>query len=162
LFSWIAEYPILLVAAPLCRPTNWKVDWAQDRWALAAVAAAGLIVLGPSLVGQNAIYRSQAITTAIFAFGLIVAAATWRNVPLFAALLGAALFAARLYPPEGSTRMTFRSFFGVHKVHDSEDRRFRLLQHGTTLHGAQRIRDKEGRPITGRPEPLTYYARGSP
>ena len=50
----------------------------------------------------------------------------------------------------------------MHKVHDSDDGQFRLLQHGTTTHGAQRIRDDAGKPVIGRPEPLTYYFRGSP
>ena len=52
---------------------------------------------------------------------------------------------------------TARSFFGVHKVVESADGRFRVLYHGTTIHGAQRIRDEAGAPVTGRPEPLTYY-----
>ena len=32
-----------------------------------------------------------------------------------------------------------------------------MLYHGTTIHGAQRIRDEAGARVTGRPEPLTYY-----
>ena len=44
-----------------------------------------------------------------------------------------------------------RSFFGVHKVVESADGRFRMLYHGTTIHGAQRIRDDAGNPVTGRP-----------
>jgi hypothetical protein len=45
-----------------------------------------------------------------------------------------------------------RSFFGVHQVVDTADGRHRLLYHGTTLHGAQRLRDQGTVP-----EPLTYY-----
>ena len=55
-----------------------------------------------------------------------------------------------------------RSFFGVHKIMDVEDGQFRILQHGTTEHGAQRIRDEQGRPMTGRPDVLTYYHSQSP
>ncbi len=29
--------------------------------------------------------------------------------------------------------------------------------HGTTIHGAQKIRNDDGTPITGRPEPISYY-----
>ena len=36
-----------------------------------------------------------------------------------------------------------------------------MLSHGTTLHGGQRIRDAEGNPVTGRPEPMMYYYDGS-
>src|SRR5262249_48013338 len=39
---------------------------------------------------------------------------------------------------------------------------FRTLQHGTTEHGAQRLRTADGKPVTGRPEPLTYYHPASP
>ena len=38
----------------------------------------------------------------------------------------------------------------------------RLLVHGTTIHGAERIRDADGTPVAGRPEPLTYYYFGGP
>ena len=34
--------------------------------------------------------------------------------------------------------------------------------HGTTIHGAERVRDADGTPTTGRPEPLTYYYFGGP
>jgi hypothetical protein len=57
---------------------------------------------------------------------------------------------------------TVRSFFGVHQVTEIPDGRHRLLYHGTTIHGAERIRDAAGNPVTGRPEPLTYYYPGSP
>ena len=55
-----------------------------------------------------------------------------------------------------------RSFFGVHKIIETTDGQFRTLMHGTTEHGAQRIRDADGKPIIGRPEPLTYYHFNSP
>ena len=37
-----------------------------------------------------------------------------------------------------------------------------MLLHGTTSHGAERIRDDNGHPVRGRPEPLTYYYSGGP
>jgi len=55
-----------------------------------------------------------------------------------------------------------RSFFGVHKINETADGQFRVFQHGTTEHGAQRIRNPDGTPVTGRPEPLTYYHVASP
>lgn len=53
-----------------------------------------------------------------------------------------------------------RSFFGVHRVVETGDGRFRLLVHGNTIHGAQRLRSDDGTPVTGRPEPLTYFYTG--
>jgi hypothetical protein len=57
-----------------------------------------------------------------------------------------------------------RSFFGVHRVVEDVVRtgRIRLLLNGTTLHGAERIRNADGTPVTGRPEPTTYYYFGGP
>ena len=49
----------------------------------------------------------------------------------------------------------------MQKVNESSNGRFRTLSHGTTLHGGQRIRDTQGNPITGRPEPTMYYYDGS-
>jgi hypothetical protein len=37
-----------------------------------------------------------------------------------------------------------------------------IQMHGTTEHGAQQYRDEEGKQLTGRPEPLTYYHADSP
>jgi hypothetical protein len=58
--------------------------------------------------------------------------------------------------------MTARSFFGVHKVAETADGNARLLYHGTTMHGAQRLRNDDGTPVSGPPVPLTYYYAGGP
>src|SRR5262249_40031615 len=58
--------------------------------------------------------------------------------------------------------LTTRSFFGLHQVTDTSEGRVRLLMHGTTLHGAQRLRADDGSALTGRPEPVTYYDEGGP
>ena len=52
---------------------------------------------------------------------------------------------------------TARSFFGVHKVAEVADGKARILYHGTTIHGAQRLRNDDGTPVNGSPMPLTYY-----
>jgi hypothetical protein len=54
-----------------------------------------------------------------------------------------------------------RSFFGVHHVEETTDSRYRLLYHGTTLHGAERISDSVAAGNAA-PEPLTYYDFGGP
>ena len=56
---------------------------------------------------------------------------------------------------------TVRSFFAVSKIWESPNGRYRLLTHGTTLHGGQLIRNENGKPVTGRPVPTAYYFDGS-
>jgi hypothetical protein len=72
------------------------------------------------------------------------------------------LVATALYRPGLVHAETSRSFFGVHKVADSSDGRFRMLFHGTTLHGVQRLKNEDGTPSLGQPEPLTYYYKRGP
>jgi hypothetical protein len=78
-----------------------------------------------------------------------------RALPLGAVGLLAGTF---LFGSQREGRQTFRSFFGVHKVFPSEDGRFRILGHGTTIHGAMRVQNEDGSAVTGPPEPTTYYA----
>lgn len=54
-----------------------------------------------------------------------------------------------------------RSFFGVLRTKTAQDGAFRLLLHGTTLHGAQRLSEINS-PNAVRPEPLTYYGADGP
>ncbi len=56
-----------------------------------------------------------------------------------------------------------RSFFGVYRVQPAQDPTgtFRVLMHGTTLHGSQRFLDEDGQPVDDT-TPTTYYYPGSP
>lgn len=55
---------------------------------------------------------------------------------------------------------SIRSFFGVNRISETEDGRFRKLVHGSTVHGLQRLRNDDGSAVTGRPELLSYYFTG--
>jgi hypothetical protein len=54
-----------------------------------------------------------------------------------------------------------RSYFGVYRVQLSPEGDYHTLIHGTTLHGAQRIKDDEGNRVDD-PTPATYYYENSP
>lgn len=85
------------------------------------------------------------------------------RLPVFAraGLAGAVLLGlAGLVAYEQQRRDSVRSFFGVNKIVDVQDGRFRALVHGSTVHGAQRLRTDDGSPVSGRPEPLSYYFTG--
>jgi hypothetical protein len=158
-FSWIAEYPILLVLAALCRPPEHE-RWPILRigvWVLIAVAA--LALLGPSWRGGGIAdwleERRVALagTVAVAAVLLVVLLQTSRVK--MAALTALALVFIRVYPADDGKVETVRSFFGVHKIVDNG--RYHVLMHGTTIHGAQKFFNADGTPVTGRPEPISYY-----
>src|SRR5207253_246715 len=94
-FSWVAEYPILVALAVLCRPP-------------AAVVTLALVLI-------------------------------------------------RMYPSDDGRVETVRSFFGVHKIVVTPNGQYHVLMHGTTIHGAEKFKNDDGTPVTGQPEPITYY-----
>jgi len=52
-----------------------------------------------------------------------------------------------------------RNFFGVHKIYDTADG-YRVLLHGTTIHGVEKIPDEDPSP-DNKPVPLSYYHANS-
>jgi spermidine synthase len=67
-----------------------------------------------------------------------------------------------MWQPGVSVIETTRSFFGVHRVVETPNGTHRILYHGTTIHGAERVREADGTRVTGRPELLSYYYPGGP
>jgi predicted O-methyltransferase YrrM len=80
----------------------------------------------------------------------------------FAALAAVAFLVTGVWQPGLNVVETTRSFFGVHRVLETSDGTHRIMYHGTTIHGAERVRETDGTPVTARPEPLTYYYFGGP
>jgi len=157
-FNWVAEYPALIAIAALCRPGFPLPNNRRWRYAalLALAAAVALLIvckLFPFLFDETTFNRTAAL--------ILVASVAFARAPLaFSALIGSVLFANHLLF-EGAGTISLRSFFGVARIVESPDHQFRILQHGTTMHGAQRIRNEDGEPFTGAPEPLLYYWDGS-
>ncbi|MGA8653820.1 MAG: fused MFS/spermidine synthase, partial [Xanthobacteraceae bacterium] len=161
-FSWVAEYPILLVLATFCRPIG-RLGWERrDRVFWAAEAMFGLAVLLPGIV-FGWMPQGRVVTAVLVAIALIaLASVLLMRRPFKAAFaIAIALAMVRLYPGDEARTQTLRSFFGVHKIYDTPNEAYRVLMHGTTVHGAQRLADDKGKPIVGRPEPLTYYHANS-
>jgi SAM-dependent methyltransferase len=160
IFPDVWEYPILIVLALLCRPGVF--DGGAREWlrAGAIVAALCAAIVIPAFLGMRLpIAAEHAWMTALVvlaALGMMQA----RNAPRLVGITVLILVLTAAYRPGLVQTETERSFFGVHKIAESANGRFRLLYHGTTLHGAQRIRDDAGRPVTGRPEPILYYYSG--
>jgi hypothetical protein len=161
-FSWIAEYPILLALAALCRRPGGderlpgRSFW---YWPLLAVIAAALIAPSWStgkIMGWLDDHRvwvigAVGVLSALLALGLN--ASRWK---IFATVV-VALVLIRAYPSDDGRVETVRSFFGVHKIVVTPHGQYHVLMHGTTIHGAQKFQNDDGSPITGRPEPISYY-----
>jgi len=155
-FSWVAEYPILIVLAILCRPALAAASHRETLLTLAAFAAGAAIIVVPALafdftLDSNSFYWSLGVLLA-----LSLAASQLRSPLAFAVLVALAFLVFRTYETE---LVRVRSFFGVHKIVDRGDGH-RVLQHGTTIHGAERFEDIEAGPSV-RPMPLTYFHAGS-
>jgi hypothetical protein len=157
-FNWVAEYPILLALALLCRPGRMLPEEPLKRYLLLAGLAAALliaIVAARNPVQVSDLIEDAALTRVLMAL-LIISVLFWR-MPLALAATVALVLLLHHSVLEDTGVLSVRSFFGVAKVSETADGRYRLLQHGTTLHGGQRIRDDEGQPVTGKPELLMYY-----
>ena len=161
-FSWIAEYPILLACAALCRPPggNERLPrWSRWYSPLLAVLAVALIVPSYSdgkvmswLEGHRVwVIGAVGVLSALLALGLN--ANRWK---IFATVV-LALTLIRAYPSDDGRVETVRSFFGVHKIVVTPHGQYHVLMHGTTIHGAEKFQNDDGTPVTGRPEPITYY-----
>lgn len=160
-FSWVAEYPILLALAALCRPFD-RERWPALRvalWALIGAAAVALVVPAwrggsiASFLEDHRAWLAAAVAAIAVLFGVGFKAKPFK----VAALVALALVAIRIYPADEGRVETVRSFFGVHKIVETPDGQYHVLMHGTTIHGAQKILNADGTPVTGRPEPISYY-----
>jgi hypothetical protein len=161
MFSWVAEYPILLALAALCRPPmeeRWP-RWSRWYWPLLAILAVALIGLSWSTsppswwLEDNRVWAIGAVGVLAALVALGLNASRWK---IFATVV-LALVMVRVYPSDDGRVETVRSFFGVHKIVVTPHGQYHVLMHGTTIHGAQKFQNNDGTPVTGRPEPITYY-----
>jgi spermidine synthase len=155
MFSWVAEYPLLIIAAALCRP---GLVWPPRKQELAflAIVAAGAAFAYYAATAWNYEFTENAFNLSVAAL-LVLAFGFAHYVLTFSGIIAASLMFVVLFGADAGKKDFVRSFFGVHKVMESDGGQFRILKHGTIEHGAQRIRDAHGRRLTGRPEPITYY-----
>ena len=160
-FSWVAEYPILIVLATLCRPSGHE-RWprvSRFLWLLAVVIALVLIV--PSQMKGEAFEWLEDhrvyVAGGVAVVGMLLALAFDTARLKLAAVAALALVLVRIYPADDGRVDTVRSFFGVHKIVTTASGRYHVLMHGTTIHGAQKFANADGTPVGGRPEPISYY-----
>ncbi len=166
IFSEVFEYPLLIALSLACRPGVFDQPGSAKNdviWILGTFAA-GLLVIwqGPLLAASLGYTFGDWGTTPVIALLFAVAAVAFWNHgarQLTAALM---MFAAVVMLPSSVKRgQAQRSYYGVYRVSLSEGGDFNVLTHGTTLHGAQRLRDLTGH-IVSDVTPGTYYYPGSP
>ena len=164
-FSWIAEYPILVALAALCRPEDQTPAPRWGRWYWPALALLAVMLIAPSyLSAEVAQYLDRfrvpiigSVAIAAMIAVIVLKADRWK----FAATVALALLLIRVLPGDRGHVETVRSFFGVHKILVTTDGRYHLLVHGTTVHGAEKVLNDDGTPVTGRPEAISYYYKES-
>lgn len=111
---------------------------------LGGIAAA---LVAPAVFSFVAEYPLAVIATAI--------ALPRRRLPV-AVLMVLVMIAGQIAPGNVTSRLTRRSFYGVHTVEVTRDGAYRTLRHGLEIHGAQKVSEP------GKPTPLTYYHEESP
>jgi hypothetical protein len=162
IFNGNYEYPILIALALLCMPGIFAGG-------LRKAVTEALPWLAPSAVVTLIWYltRIQPSATLQLPFQILLAllAAAMlfqRQRPVrFFTLVVLSFAVTGLWWPGIAPIETARSFFGVHKVAEVADGKVRLLYHGTTIHGAQRLRNDDGTPV-GPLLPQSYYYPGGP
>jgi hypothetical protein len=161
-FSWIAEYPILLAFAALCRPSDGGERWPfWTRWYWLVLAVLTVALLVPAWrEGEIQVWLQDHRAWVVGAVGVLAAALALvlkaGRLKIFATVV-LALMLLRVYPSDDGRVETVRSFFGVHKIVVTPGGYYHVLMHGTTIHGAEKYLNNDGTPVTGRPEPITYY-----
>jgi hypothetical protein len=161
IFSWIAEYPILIALAALCRPPARERLPRWSRWVWPLLVALAVALLAPSWSGGRIfswlddhrvwMIGAVGVLSALLALGLNA-----NRGKIFATVV-LALVLIRIYPADDGRVETVRSFFGVHKIVETANGQYHVLMHGTTIHGAEKFRNADGTPVAGPPEPITYY-----
>jgi len=174
LFPEVYEYPILLAASMACRPgalgfargSNGRLRWPDKRegmilWLLAA--GGGLLVVWvPWAAGQLGWTFGDWGVAAVLAAAFAVLTVAFWGYPQRQLVAAATMVLAVTLLPSGVRRgEAVRSYFGIYRVTLSDDGQWNVLTHGTTLHGAQRVRDEDGNPVATS-TPGTYYHPKSP
>ncbi len=166
IFTEVFEYPLLISLSLACRPGVFDQPGSAKTdviWILGTFAAGLLLIWqGPILAAQYGYTFGEWGTTPVIALVCAAAAVAFWNHgarQLTAALMAFAVVV--MLPSSVKRGQAQRSYYGVYRVSQSEGGDFNVLTHGTTLHGAQRLRDLTGHLVSD-VTPGTYYYPGSP
>jgi hypothetical protein len=157
LFTSAAEYPLLLVAAcvAMARYEDFVRMLRRPRL-LVRPAAAAAIALAVLIVGDALQLDSRQIF-ALLGIAVVVCFSVSRDPARFASAVALLMAVGGVHTARvwGQVLEADRTFFGIYRVSEDQQRGLVTLFHGTTVHGRQALGSSA-------PEPLTYYHRQSP
>jgi len=164
-FSTVVEFPIALILAALLRPpidVKPAASPAEARaakrkdWLLPLALALCMVVIIAGL-SHFGFKPSRSLNILLFGYSMLWCLSFGKRPLRFAAGLTALVAASFLFAgPFGRILHTERSFFGVLRVSNDSDGKFRNLFHGVISHGMQSLDPAHSR------EPLAYYTRSGP
>lgn len=164
IFTSTSEFILLLIAAMACRPG--VVLGRSESLDLKRVAGVGGISVAIMLAYKAAlsfdIIAPDSPALFLVLLLLFLGLIRIRKFPEHRlALVLVMLIAAIIQPRVNTIVYVERSFFGTHRVTETADGSVRMLLHGTTIHGAQRLKDSNGLPLEEL-VPQTYYHANGP
>ncbi len=160
LFSTIWEFPVLLVLGMACRPgimgRSANPKEVQELGLIALASVGGLVAVDWAM--SNGLLIATTLPRFMFLMGFgALAIFAWKK-PMTQLVATAVMAATLAILPSAMNRGNAeRSFFGVHRVAITNDGEFRVLTHGTTIHGAERLFDSATGARLTDPLPATYY-----
>jgi spermidine synthase len=155
IFNWVAEYPLLVVAGLLCRPGLFEANTTRSRlvwfigWTIIAMAVVNYL--------RSSDPPSDEVIMAAVSSVLLVSIILLRDPQKLASVAALILLAAFINQTQNFPGESVRNFFGVHKIYETQNGLYRVLLHGTTVHGAEAVRQGTVMLPGSRPVPLTYY-----
>ncbi len=180
LFTFVAEYPIVLALAVILIPTKVVSTLTQDSVAKAsrtilewkpivislacALVMVGLFLAIDDHIITNARSKAPSITNSqvsilrvLPAMGLLCACLLWLGPRRSAIVFLSLMLSTQLIVGRTGILHRERTFFGVHRVLESPRGSWRTLVHGTTTHGIQQWKPEKERLI-----PRGYYSEVGP
>jgi spermidine synthase len=158
LFNSILEYPILVSLVMLAHPGIRDASKADILLQLLPTVAIGLAITAAVYVFQGSLFNeSSNALAAVIIIGSLIVIGAFRHNMIRAALIPFVFILLAFKMGNVFGTVFERSFFGVYRISINEEGQFRVLSHGTTVHGAMRIKNADGTPYSGLVEPITYY-----
>lgn len=156
MFDSILEYPLVIGLACMLRPPGAdgaKVfRWSDLVWPLVLGGACALVV---SAGYRPLEHGAVAIVVYLQVVGVALYLAHTRPLA-FGLTVMVVLIGTPVVHHQEEILARHRSFFGVHTVLKDKDRKYHLLLHGVTIHGAQYIAPEKRRVLT------SYFHRDNP